>query len=79
MKESLPGTKGNHPDLFLSDIRYMGVDELADSGVNLKFSVLADEDKFFQAKRALNRDVKLLLDDNGFEIPFPQVVVHQGD
>jgi small conductance mechanosensitive channel len=79
MKESLPGTKENHPDLYLSDIRYMGVDELADSGVNLKFSVNASEDKFFQARRALNRDVKLLLDDNGFEIPFPQVVVHQGD
>lgn len=61
-----------------ADIRYMGVDELADSGVNLKFCVSTTEEKFFQARRALNRDVKLLLDDNGFEIPFPQVVVHQG-
>ena len=79
MHQKLPGTIMNHPDLYISDIRYMGVDELADSGVNLKFSVQAKEEKFFQAKRALNRDVKLLLDDNGFEIPFPQVVVHQGD
>ena len=79
MREKLPGTLSNHPDLYLTDIVYMGVDELADSGVNLKFNVKAREDKFFQAKRALNRDVKLLLDDNGFEIPFPQVVVHRGD
>ncbi len=79
MLDKLPGTKNNHPDLYLSDIKYMGVDELADSGVNLKFNVKAKEEKFFQAKRALNRDVKLLLDDNGFEIPFPQVVVHNGD
>ena len=79
MREKLPGTQNNHPDLYLTDIVYMGVDELADSGVNLKFNVKAKEDKFFQAKRALNRDVKLLLDDNGFEIPFPQVVVHKGD
>ena len=79
MHQKLPGTIMNHPELYISDIRYMGVDELADSGVNLKFSVQAKEEKFFQAKRALNRDVKLLLDDNGFEIPFPQVVVHQGD
>ena len=78
MREALPGTKENHPELYLSDIRYMGVDELADSGVNLKFCVSTTEEKFFQARRALNRDVKLLLDDNGFEIPFPQVVVHQG-
>ncbi len=56
----------------------MGVDDLADSGVMLKFSVKTNEETFFQARRALNRDVKLLLDDNGFEIPFPQVVVHQG-
>ena len=79
MREKLPGTQNNHPDLYLTDITYMGVDELADSGVNLKFNVKAKEDKFFQAKRALNRDVKLLLDDNGFEIPCPQVVVHQGN
>lgn len=78
MREALPGTKENHSELYLSDIRYMGVDELADSGVNLKFCVSTTEEKFFQARRALNRDVKLLLDDNGFEIPFPQVVVHQG-
>ena len=79
LRNKLPGTMMNHPDLYLTDIVYMGVDELADSGVNLKFNVKAKEDKFFQAKRALNRDVKLLLDDNGFEIPFPQVVVHKGD
>ena len=79
MEKELPGTIRNHPDLYLTDIRYMGVDELADSGVNLKFSVQAEEGKFFQAKRALNRDVKLLLDANGFEIPFPQVVVHKGE
>ena len=78
MNQKLPGSIMNHPELYISDIRYMGVDELADSGVNLKFCVQAKEEKFFQAKRALNRDVKLLLDDNGFEIPFPQVVVHQG-
>ena len=77
MREVLPGTRENHPELYLSDIRYMGVDELAESGVNLKFSVYTSEETFFQARRALNRDVKLLLDDNGFEIPFPQVVVHQ--
>lgn len=79
MAERLPGTRENHPDLYLSDIRYMGVDQLADSGVNLKFSVLASEESFFPAQRMLNRDVKLLLDENGIEIPFPQVVVHKGD
>lgn len=78
--ESTPTELFTAPTLTVTeaDIRYIGVDELADSGVNLKFCVSTTEEKFFQARRALNRDVKLLLDDNGFEIPFPQVVVHQG-
>ena len=79
MAKALPGSQEAHPDLYLSDIRYMGVDQLADSGVNQKFSDYAKEAQFFPAQRMLARDVKLLLDDNGFEIPFPQVVVHQGD
>ncbi len=79
MAKSLPGSQLNHPELYLSDIRYMGVDQLADSGVNLKFSVNAKESQFFAAQRMLARDVKLLMDDNNIEIPFPQVVVHQGE
>ena len=78
MQEALPGTRENHPDLYLGDIRYMGVEQLSDSGMSLKFCVSTSEEKFFQARRALNRDVKMLLDDNDIEIPFPQVVVHQG-
>ncbi|MBQ6075437.1 MAG: mechanosensitive ion channel family protein [Lachnospiraceae bacterium] len=77
--KALAGSRELHPELYLSDIRYMGVEELADSGVNLKFSVDTAEENFFPAQRMLARDVKLLLDDNGFEIPFPQVVVHRED
>lgn len=79
LKSCLPGTKEDHPELYLTDIRYLGVDELADSGVNLKFCVGSTEENFFAAQRMLARDVKLLLDDNGVEIPFPQVVVHKGE
>ncbi len=79
MDKTLPGSMMWHPELYLSDVTYMGVDNLGDSGVVLKFSVKAKEAKFFPAQRMLARDVKLLLDDNGFEIPFPQVVVHKGD
>ncbi len=79
MKKQLPGTRNAHPELYLTDIRYLGVDALADSGVNLKFCVGATEENFFSAQRMLARDVKLLMDDNGIEIPFPQVVVHKAD
>ena len=49
---------------------------------------LADDARAFQIRiinffsagqRMLARDLKILFDDNGVEIPFPQVVVHKGD
>ena len=55
------------------------MDELADSGVNLKFAVDTKEENVFAAQRMLARDLKILFDDNGVEIPFPQVVVHRAE
>ena len=66
-------------DLYLSAPEYMGVEELGESGVHLKFKVPVKEDDVFVAKRRLNRDLRVLFAEKGVEIPFPQVVVHQGD
>ena len=79
LQEKLPTLKEEHPDLYLNAPRYLGVDELADSGVNLKFAVDVTEANVFAGQRMLARDLKILFDDNGVEIPFPQVVVHKGD
>ena len=79
LQEKLPTLKEEHPDLYLTVPRYLGVDELADSGVNLKFAVDVTEANVFAGQRMLARDLKNLFDDNGVEIPFPQVVVHKGD
>ncbi len=79
LQEKLPALKEEHPDLYLNAPRYLGVDELADSGVNLKFAVDVTEANVFAGQRMLARDLKILFDDNGVEIPFPQVVVHKGD
>ena len=79
LKEKLGGLQQEHPELYLSAPRYLGVDALADSGVNLKFAVNVKEENVFAGQRMLARDLKILFDDNGVEIPFPQVVVHKGD
>ena len=79
LKEALPKLKEEHPDLYLTAPRYLGVDALADSGVNLKFAVDVTEQNVFGAQRMLARDLKILFDEKGVEIPFPQVVVHQAD
>ena len=79
LKEKLGDLQKEHPELYLSAPRYLGVDALADSGVNLKFAVDVKEQDVFAGQRMLARDLKILFDDNGVEIPFPQVVVHKGD
>ena len=79
LKDSLPTLKAEHPDLYLTVPRYLGVDELADSGINLKFAVDVTEENIFAAQRMLARDIKILFDEKGVEIPFPQVVVHKAE
>ena len=68
-----------HKDLYLGEPRLLGVDELGDNGMKLKICVNCTEDKFFPAKRALNRDVRVLFNESGITIPFPQVVVHKAE
>ena len=79
LEEKLPKLKEEHPDLYLTPPRYLGVDQLADSGINLKFAADVTEANIFNGQRMLARDIKILFDENGVEIPFPQVVVHQAD
>lgn len=79
MEESLPDMYLAHPDLYLAAPRYLGVTELADSGVNIKLVVETKEENVFAAQRTLTRDIRVLFADKGVEIPFPQVVVHKGD
>ena len=79
LKEELPKLKDEHPDLYLTEPRYLGVDLLADSGINLKFAVDVTETNVFAGQRMLARDIKILFDDHNISIPFPQVVVHKGE
>ena len=79
LSESLPDMYLARKDLYLGAPRYLGVHELGDSGVVLKFVADVKEEDIFAAQRALNRDIRVLFADKGVEIPFPQVVVHDGD
>ena len=37
------------------------------------------ENDIYQVQRDLNREIKILFDDNNIGIPFPQIVVHKGE
>ena len=71
MKEKIPGV--------VEGPFYKGVSELGESGVVLLFIAKCKEDDYYQVGRDLNREVKIMFDDNGIEIPFNQIVVHQED
>ena len=58
---------------------YMGVNELGESGVELLFVAYCKEDDIYQVQRDINREIKIMFDDNNIEIPFNQLVVHMGE
>ena len=58
---------------------YKGVSELGESGVSLLFIAKCKEDDIYQVQRDLNREIKIMFDDNNIEIPFNQLVVHMED
>ena len=71
MKEKIPGV--------VEGPFYMGVSELGESGVSLLFTAKCKEDDIYQVQRDLNREIKIMFDDNNVEIPFNQLVVHMED
>lgn len=75
--EALPQFYEAHRDIYLTPPRYAGVQDLGESSVVLRFLVDVPEDKFFPARRIMNRDLKILFDEKGIEIPFNQLVIHQ--
>jgi small conductance mechanosensitive channel len=56
---------------------YDGVEQLGDSAVVLRVIAHCEEKERLKVRRILNKELKLILDKNGFTIPFPQLVVHQ--
>ena len=68
--------KERNPEVFIGSVNYLGVEELSDSSVSLKFTAEVEESNIFTGRRLLNREIKVLFDEAGIEIAFPQVDVH---
>ena len=65
-----------HKDMMKESPVYLGVNELADSAVVLRFYVHVDEKDIFTGARTLNHDLLIGFKKLGVEVPFPQVDVH---
>lgn len=75
LEEELPKLMDVIPGL-VKPPQYEGVDSLADSSVNLRIVIYVDIAVKFVALRRLTREVKLIFDRHGIEIPFNQLVIH---
>ena len=58
---------------------YKGVAELGESSVDLLFVAKCKEADIYQVQRDLNREIKIMFDNNDIGIPFPQIVIHKGE
>ena len=76
LAEILKEIPKNYPEVFKESVSYAGVQELAESSVNLRLVATVAEKDVFTAVRIMNREVKIGFDKAGIEIPFPQIVVH---
>ena len=76
LAEALPKIKEAIPEIKEGPF-YKGVSSFGESSVNLKFIAKCEEGSRYQVERDLNRQFKLLFDQNNINIPFPQVVVNE--
>lgn len=76
IKNNLERIKNAIPEI-VDGPYYKGVDSLGDSSVNLLFIATVKEADYYVVQRALNREIKLLFDENNISIPFPQVTVNE--
>ncbi|MBU1141711.1 MAG: mechanosensitive ion channel family protein [Firmicutes bacterium] len=72
----LPKMRPQFP-VIIEDPQVLGVIELGNSSVNLRVIAKTLSEQHYAIERALRKRIKEVLDENGIEIPFPQVVVHQ--
>ncbi|BCR35734.1 mechanosensitive ion channel family protein [Mariniplasma anaerobium] len=78
IKQNLPLIKEKIPQIVQGPI-YDGVDQLGDSAVIVRVIAHCEEKDRLKVRRLLNKELKILLDKNGITIPFPQLVIHQGN
>lgn len=69
----------NYSRLILEDAAMLGVDDLGESGVRVKFLIKTRPLQQWVIKRELLRRIKNRFDELGIEVPFPQRTLHIRD
>lgn len=80
LEEKIPGLMDEifqaHPEVFKSAPKYLGVQTLNNSSVDLRFVAEVGESDIYSGARILNHDLFVGFRGLGVECPFPQVDVH---
>lgn len=76
VRDNLDKIKERIPDIVEGPY-YKGVSMLNASSVDLLFIAKCKEEDIYQVQRDLNREIKIMFDNNHINIPFPQVVLNQ--
>ena len=76
IRDNIDRVKEHIPQIITGPF-YKGVDSLGESSVNLLFMADCKEEDLFIVQRAMNREWKIVFDENNINIPFPQVVVNE--
>jgi small conductance mechanosensitive channel len=74
--ELMESIYANHQDIMKAPPKYLGVQDLADSSVVLRFVVDVEEKDIYTGMRVLNHDLLLGFRKLSVEVPFPQMDVH---
>ncbi len=77
LPEILDSIYEDHKDVMRDKPSYLGVQELGESGVTLRFVVEVDESNIYKVQRILNRDLWVRFREAGVEVPFKQIDLHQ--
>jgi small conductance mechanosensitive channel len=72
----LDGIYEAHKDVFKSVPKYLGMEALSSSSVDLKFIAEVDESDIYSGARLLNRELFVGMRKLGVECPFTQVDIH---
>ena len=59
--------------------KYEGITSFEDSSVMIQIGMYVDRSVRMPAARALNREIKIIFDREGIEIPFNQLVIHEAN
>lgn len=80
-EEQIPGILEKiyeaHKDVMRDVPVYLGVQELGESGVTLRFFVEVDESNIYKVQRVLNRELLVSFREAGVEVPYRQLDLHQ--